>query len=157
MKRFKDNELLTGAFLSAGFAMLTLLIVYVLDGFYPLGNGSIIAIDLNAQYTPLLYRFYDVVTGAKHVAMDFHIGGGINLYNDTITELLNPFNYVLLLFKRANIYKAVNILLLMYVMAAAVTAYVAINKIGFGLHKNAIPGIDKSSWMPFANLLVLSL
>lgn len=121
----KINEIV----LSAGIAMLSLLFVFAIDGFFPFGQGSIVALDLNSQYVPLLYRFYDVVTGTKNIAIDFHLGGGINLYSDTLTEILNPFNYLLLLFERANIYKTVNVLLVLYVMAATTTANYTLSKL----------------------------
>lgn len=66
--------------------------------------------DLYSQYLPLLYHFYDVVTGQKNLFLDFSVSGGANLYADTINEVLNPFNYVLLLFGRDRIYQAVNVL-----------------------------------------------
>ena len=67
---------------------------------YPFGDGSVAITDLYSQYLPLLYHFYDVVTGQKNLFLDFSVSGGANLYADTINEVLNPFNYVLLLFGR---------------------------------------------------------
>lgn len=97
--------------------------VFILDGFFPFGNGSTIALDLHSQYTPLLYRFYDIVTGSKGVAVDFHIAGGMNIFADSATELLNPVNYLLLLFGRENIYLAVNIMLMVYGLLASMSAF----------------------------------
>lgn len=67
---------------------------------YPFGDGSVAITDLYSQYLPLLYHFYDVVTGQKNLFLDFSVSSGANLYADTINEVLNPFNYVLLLFGR---------------------------------------------------------
>ncbi len=92
---------------------------YLLRGMYPFGNGSIMITDMYSQYVPLLYRFYDVVTGEKNLFLDLSISGGANLYVDTINEVINPFNYVLFIFGRDMIYKAVNVILLLYVGAAA--------------------------------------
>lgn len=93
--------------------------LYILRGMYPFGDGSIMITDMYSQYVPLLYRFYDVVTGEKNLFIDLSISGGANLYVDTINEVINPFNYVFLLFGRDMIYKAVNVVLLLYVGAAA--------------------------------------
>lgn len=109
--------------------MLSLLAVYAIEGFYPFGNGSIAALDLYSQYIPLLYRFYDVVTGIKNPLVDLHVGGGMGLYSDTVTEILNPFNYVLLLGKAGNIYRNVNLLFVLYSIAASVTAYIALDRL----------------------------
>ena len=92
---------------------------YFLRGLYPFGGGSIVITDMHSQYVPLLYRFYDVVTGEKNLFIDLSVSGGANLYVDTINEVINPFNYILLLFGRDMIYKAVNVVLLLYVGAAA--------------------------------------
>lgn len=97
-------------------------VLYLIRGFYPFGDGSIVITDLYSQYVPLLYRFYDVVTGQKNLFLDLSVSGGANLYVDTINEVIDPFNYVLLLFGRDRIYQAVNVLLLLYVTAAAASA-----------------------------------
>ncbi|MDO4332024.1 MAG: YfhO family protein [Eubacteriales bacterium] len=97
-------------------------VVYLMKGFYPFGDGSIVITDLYSQYVPLLYRFYDVVAGEKNLFLDFSVSGGANLYADTINEVLNPFNYVLFLFGRDMLYQAVNVVLLLYAAAAAAAA-----------------------------------
>gem|GEM_PF-350156 len=97
-------------------------IVYAVRGFYPLGNGSVVITDLYSQYAPLLYRFFDVVTAGKNLFMDFSMAGGVNLYADSINEVLNPFNYILLLFGRSRLYLGLNVLLFAYVVSAAVSA-----------------------------------
>ena len=109
-------------------AVLLLLPVYAYKGMFPFGKGSIMLTDLYSQYGPLLYRFYDVVTGHKNLFMDFDILAGTNLYADTINELLNPFNYILFLFGRQRIYLALNILLLAYVAAMAGAATYVLNR-----------------------------
>ena len=108
--------------LTAIFAAGLFSILYVIKGMYPFGSGSIMMTDMYSQYVPLLYRFYDVVSGQKNLFVDFRLSGGANMYVDTINEVLNPFNYVLFLFGRDMIYKAVNVVLLCYVTAAAVSA-----------------------------------
>lgn len=99
---------------------------------YPFGDGSVAITDLYSQYLPLLYHFYDVVTGQKNLFLDFSVSGGANLYADTINEVLNPFNYVLLLFGRDRIYQAVNVLVLLYSTASAVTAHIFLEKTASG-------------------------
>ena len=48
---------------------------------YPFGDGSVAITDLYSQYLPLLYHFYDVVTGQKNLFLDFSVSGGANLYS----------------------------------------------------------------------------
>lgn len=106
---------------------------------YPFGDGSVAITDLYSQYLPLLYHFYDVVTGQKNLFLDFSVSGGANLYADTINELLNPFNYVLLLFGRDRIYQAVNVLVLLYSTASAVTAHIFLEKTVSGRRFQNVP------------------
>lgn len=106
---------------------------------YPFGEGSVAITDLYSQYLPLLYHFYDVVTGQKNLFLDFSVSGGANLYADTINEVLNPFNYVLLLFGRGRIYQAVNVLVLLYSTASAVTAHIFLEKTASGRRFQNVP------------------
>ena len=129
MIKGENNTTKKGIFLTGAVALLSMLVVLFIDGFYPFSDGSVAALDLHSQYIPILYRFYDTVTRVKNISVDFHIGGGLNMYSDTLTEILNPFNYVLLLFGRSSIYKSVNILLVLYVMAASMSAYLAFSKL----------------------------
>jgi len=56
------------------------------------------------------------------------MAGGVNLYVDTIRSFLDPFNYILLFFGRERLYLALNILVLMYMAAAAFTACLALRR-----------------------------
>lgn len=104
---------------SALFAVALFCLLFLYKGMYPFGDGSVMMTDLYSQYMPLLYRFYDVVTGQKNMFMELAVSGGANLYADTINEVLNPFNYVLLLFGREKLYLGLNVVLLLYGVAAA--------------------------------------
>ncbi|MBQ6734702.1 MAG: YfhO family protein [Lachnospiraceae bacterium] len=108
--------------LTAALTLLVYVLLFSIRGFWPLGKGSVLITDLYSQYTPLLYRFYDVVTGVKNPFMEFGLAAGTPLFADTANELINPFNYVLLLFGRERIYLAQNLLIALYGVAAAVSA-----------------------------------
>ena len=58
-------------------------VLYACKGFFPFGDGSVMMIDLYSQYVPLLYRFYDVITGQKNLFLDLSVAGGANLYAET--------------------------------------------------------------------------
>lgn len=115
--------------LAAGICAGIFFLLFIFRGLWPLGKGSILLIDLYSQYTPLLYRFYDVVTGGKNLFMDLSVSGGMNLYADTVNELINPFNYLLLPFGRDRLYLAVNLLPVFYGTAAAVTSCAALQRL----------------------------
>ena len=115
--------------LAAGLSLGVFVMLFIIRNLFPFGKGSVLLIDLHSQYTPLLYRFYDVVTGQKNLFVDLTASGGAYLYADTINEVLNPFNYTLLLFGRENIYLAINVLLALYGTAASATACFCLQKI----------------------------
>lgn len=115
--------------LTAILALCVFAFIFLIRDLFPLGDGSILMIDLHSQYMPLLYRFYDVVTGQKNLFLDLQASGGAYLYADTVNEILNPFNYILLLFGREKLYLAVNVLLACYGTAAAVTAVFCLQKL----------------------------
>lgn len=115
---------------TAFFALILSSFLFICRSFYPFGNGSTMIIDMYSQYLPLLYRFYDVITGNKNIFYDFTVSGGINLYSETLNELCNPFNYILLLWPREQLYLAVNVLLMLYLSASACSAHFFLIHIG---------------------------
>lgn len=127
--RQKSKNIRRCAAESALFAAALFCLLFLYKGMYPFGDGSIMITDLYSQYVPLLYRFYDVVTGQKNLFVDLAVSGGVNLYADTVNELINPFNYVLLLFGRENLYLGVNVLLFLYGTAAAASCRYFLEKI----------------------------
>ena len=114
---------------SALFAVALFCLLFLYKGMYPFGDGSVMMTDLYSQYMPLLYRFYDVVTGQKNLFMELAVSGGANLYADTINEVINPFNYVLLLFGREKLYLGLNVVLLLYGVGAAASCRYFLEKI----------------------------
>ncbi len=138
-KREDGKQLVLVAGLCAGIFFL----LFAIRGLWPLRKGSIQMIDLYTQYTPLLYRFYDVVTGSKNLFVDLSVSGGMNLYADTVNELINPFNYLLLPFGRGRLYLAVNLLPVFYGTAAAITSCAALQRLWPGKRKyNVILGLS---------------
>ena len=113
---------------AAAIAAGLVLVLYAALGFFPFGRSSVLLTDLYSQYAPLLYRFYDCLTGRAGLFAELRMAGGVNLYVDTIRSFLDPFNYILLLFGRERLYLALNILVLLYMAAAAFTACFALRR-----------------------------
>lgn len=113
---------------AAAIAAALVLVLYAALGFFPFGRSSVLLTDLYSQYAPLLYRFYDCVTGRAGLFAELRMAGGVNLYVDTIRAFLDPFNYILLFFGRERLYLALSILVLLYMAAAAYTACLALRR-----------------------------
>lgn len=124
-RRADAVQLLLTALAAAGIFFL----LFLLRDLWPVGGGSILMTDLYSQYAPLLYRFYDVASGARGLFMDFSVSGGANLYVETMGDLLNPFNYLLFLFGRERIYLAVNLLPAVCATAAALTSCLSLQRL----------------------------
>lgn len=99
-----------------------LLVAYAVKGLYPIGVKTILTRDLYQQGVPLLNNFRDTVTGQTDLFYNPKIYGGANNYPLALPDLLNPVNYLLLLFPRAMIPQAANVLLLAYIALSALTA-----------------------------------
>ena len=65
-------------------SVLLLFLIFWHKGLFPVGNGSVVMSDLYSQYVPLLYHFYDVITGQAGMFWESGISGGCNIYIDTI-------------------------------------------------------------------------
>lgn len=112
---------------TAIFSTVLFCLLLFFRGFYPFGSGSVMLTDMYDECVPSLYRFYDIMHGYKNIFYEFQASGGLNLYTETINEICNPFNYLLLFGKRDNIYLAVNIVLMLYVVGAACTSHFFLN------------------------------
>ena len=99
-----------------------LLAVYAVKGLYPFGEKTILVKDLYQQGIPLLYNFRDTVTGQNNLFFHLEIYGGLNNYVVALSDLVNPVNYLLLLFPRTMIPQAANVLLLCYLALSALTS-----------------------------------
>lgn len=127
--RTGTNKKIRGLIITGLVTAISYMVIYMIEGFAPFGEGSIVAYDLHSQYLPLLYRFYDIVTGSKSLFVDLHVGGGMNLFADSVIELINPFNYFLLLFGRDNLPYSINLMPMLYGVAASITSYCVLKKL----------------------------
>lgn len=127
--RAETNKRIRGYIITGLVTAISYIIVYMIEGFAPFGEGSVVAYDLHSQYLPLLYRFYDIVTGAKSVFVDLHVGGGMNLFADSVIELINPFNYFLLIFGRENLQYSINLMPVLYGVAASMTSFSVLQRL----------------------------
>lgn len=103
--------------------------IYLINGFYPFGSNSIIQVDADYQYVPILYYIYDFLHGRVNLLYS-GIGLGNNIYVSTIIQgsLYSPINLFLYLTSRDNIVNYFNILLFIKISLISLTAYIYINK-----------------------------
>ena len=103
-------------------------IVFYLEGLYPFGNNSIVQVDADYQFIPVMYRIWDFLHGNVGVIYD-DIGLGNNTYISMIIQgsLFSPINLLLYFTSRANIINFFNIFVIVKICLLSLTTYIFIN------------------------------
>lgn len=107
-----------------------LLLVYALRGVYPFGQGSVLVLDLNAQYIYYYEAFRDVFFENKSLLYSFSRTLGGEMIGTYAYYLASPFMFILLIFPKPLITEAILCMILFKVGAAAVAfaVYFTISK-----------------------------
>ena len=75
--------------------VLVMLIVYIIKGVYPFGNGDIAYYDMNAQYIPNYARNYYILHGQDSLVFDWLAGSGMDMAGAFPQYTLHPVNWIL--------------------------------------------------------------
>lgn len=118
----KLPSLLSGAFICA----VLMLAVYALKGVWPFGTGDITYDDMAQGTLPIYYHLYDWMHGLKTAHFDWFTGLGTNIVN---SGTFTPLDLVLCLFPRSKLLYGIGILVIVKVMASAVTAKFVFDKL----------------------------
>ncbi len=108
--------------------LITFTIIYAFMGYFPFGKGSIASYDLN-NVCALAEHFFDVLEGKASLFYTHRLSGGMDLYGSNAFTFISPFTVVFLLFGKGNAVLAVNIVLVLKLMATATTMHVCLKKI----------------------------
>ena len=94
---------------------------YIFLGVYPVGNKSILMVDLHHQYAPLLSELrYMLTEGKLDLSYNFHIGMGSSFLPAFAYYLASPFNLLLVFFEENQLTEAIlTITLLKFTATAA--------------------------------------
>lgn len=112
-----------------------LLIVYYMFGFYPFGENSVSWGDMDQQVIPLMLEFRDILEGNSALFLNLQNAGGMNFWGVLFFFLASPFSFSVLFIEKSQIFELVNLLILVKMALAAVTASVFFLKIKPGLSK----------------------
>lgn len=105
--------------------IIILLIIYYLNDLYPFKPNSIVQVDADYQYIPVLYKIYDLIHGKGNILYS-DIGLGNSIYTSLIIQgsLFSPLNLLLYFTKRSNIVNYFNILVLVKMSLISLTSYI---------------------------------
>ena len=106
---------------AALFTALPLLILYLAKGLYPFGENTVSWCDMSQQVVPLLCAFQDAVKGDGSLFFSFSFAGGMNMWGVWAFFLASPFTLLTLLVEKAQMAQFMNILLLLKMMACALS------------------------------------
>ena len=106
-----------------------LFIIYFFQGLYPFGGHSIVQVDADFQFIPVLYRIYDFLHGTGNIIYD-DIGFGNNIYISMIIQgsIFSPLSLLLYFTSRSNIINFFNIIVMIKLSLISLTSYIYINK-----------------------------
>jgi len=115
---FKKNYIYILAFIVPVFLLV---LVYAIRGTYPFGKGSVLALDLNAQYIYYYEAYRDAFLHGKSLLYSFSRTLGGEMVGIYAYYLASPFSIILLLFSKVHITEAIFCMILAKVGTAALT------------------------------------
>ena len=115
MKKYKDY------FIVGGVSTAILLILFLFLGIYPFGNNTVLTGDLYTQVSALFYHLWDVFLGNGSLLVDYTSGGGESFFGIFSYYLVSPINFIVLFFKRSDIYLAISLVVMIKMVLSAIT------------------------------------
>ncbi|MBQ7475213.1 MAG: YfhO family protein [Clostridia bacterium] len=123
------------------------LIVYVSMGLWPLDDGSVLVLDLNAQYIYYFERLRTVITGGGSLLYTFGRALGGEFMGIFAYYLSSPFSLITVLFPRSMMTEAILTIILLKSGATGLT---------FGIYLHEIKGRRPASTVIFSTMWAMS-
>ncbi len=79
-------------------SLICMMIVYICLGVWPIGDKSVMIVDMHAQYAPLMAQLRDMILSGDNPLYSFEVGLGASFLPMFAYYLASPFNLLLLLF-----------------------------------------------------------
>lgn len=108
---------------AAGLSLALMALAYVHLGVWPVGDKSVLMVDMHHQYAPLLSELRHMLIEGADFSYSFHVGLGANFIPCFAYYLASPLNLLLLFFSEAHLAEAILVItLLKNALAAAAFA-----------------------------------
>lgn len=113
-------------------SIITYIILFVVlysNNLYPFGEYSIVNVDADYQYIPVLYKIFDLLHGHGNLFYS-DIGLGNNIFISMVIQgsLFSPVNLLLYFTSRSNIINYYNIIIVVKLCLISLTSYIYLNK-----------------------------
>lgn len=110
------------------FTVALFLIICAVDGLYPIGSKSISWCDMNQQAIPILAEYKDVLSGKADLFISYSNAGGMNFFVLFLYYCSSPFNLLIVFVDKKDISLFMNVLVMLKMAAAALTAFIYLHK-----------------------------
>lgn len=116
-------------FLSAGCSAAIMFVIFMCYGLFPLGDTTILRMDLYHQYGPLFAELYDRVTTGGSFLYSFNTGLGSSFLGNYFNYLSSPIGFIVtLLAGHENIPEAIAVMVLLKSSLSAFTMTMYLKK-----------------------------
>ncbi len=104
---------------------IIVLIIYYMNDLYPFEMNSIVQVDADYQFIPVMYKLYDIIHGDLNIFYS-GIGLGNSIYTSLIIQgsLFSPLTLLLYFTSRDNIINYFNIIILIKIALISLTSYI---------------------------------
>lgn len=114
---FKDKYVYVVTF---GIAGLIMLVAWIINGVVPFGNHSLVVVDGVHQYLPFFSEYQEKLRSLDNMQYSFNVGMGNNFISLWSYYLSSPFNLIILLFAKKHLPVALNLIISVKIILAAV-------------------------------------
>ncbi|MBQ4612503.1 MAG: YfhO family protein [Clostridia bacterium] len=104
---------------AAGLGLAIMSLAYVFLGVWPVGDKSILMVDMHHQYAPLLSELRDMFINGGSFTYSFHIGLGANFIACFSYYLASPLNILLIFFSEQSLAEGILLITLIKNACAA--------------------------------------
>ena len=106
--------------IAGALALCAMTLAYVTLGVWPVGNESVMIVDMHHQYGPLLAQLRSMILGGGDVLYTFNAGIGANFLSLFAYYLASPLNLLLVLFPAKYLCEGILVITLIKNMLSAV-------------------------------------
>ena len=118
-KKNKERPLWFCPLLAGSLGLALYILGYAFLGVWPLGDKTILMVDMHHQYAPLLSELRDMILHGGNASYNFHMGMGSSFIPAFAYYLSSPLNILLLFFSERYLAQAILVITLLKGAAAA--------------------------------------
>lgn len=104
---------------AAGLSLFVMCMLYAWIGVWPLGEKSVMLVDMHHQYGPLLSELRYMLLHGENFTYSFHVGLGVNFLPAFAYYLASPLNLLLVLFPQRLLTEGILVITLLKNAASA--------------------------------------